>query len=426
MSSILNVDSSKLKAPEIGANKTPGLSGLSRAKSWRGFAVKVGASVAALGALSHVVYQGFYSPSRSSNDPAQSPFNSIYSKHVTSCNDTSFTALQTFFKVYETQGSLLNMLGFRTAVPFGDLQAFILNQNFDGLECAYSSYSKNQVNEQMKNRLLGLVMRQMANHKPGFEKYVKWLVDLGANPNLIDQGTTPLMLAYRMSNAELFEFLIRRGANPDNRLYSKSAGSSGQMQPILKIIADELGGFNNSSNEVGLSATRRRVNAEHCALYKRIVDSAIGAHTEQVHSFLGSKKDELQKEIYRTIAQSTCPEDFAVEEVYREEQEPQKGFFDWARDKLKSAAMHMEAWRRAQEEFLKDIPDKDRDNAYELLGLNEDELANMEPSEARKAVRSACKKMYLQVHPDKGGDEELFIRVREACAKLLEANKRDK
>lgn len=439
MSNIVNVDSGKLKTPEIAANKTSSLSGLSQAKSWCGFAVKVGASIAALGALSHVVYQGFYSPSRASSDPSQSPFNSIYSKHVTSCDDTSFKTLQTFFNVYETQGSLLNMLGFKAAEPFGDLQAFILDQNFEGLQCAYSSYSDGQINEQMKNRLLGRVMQQMANHKEGFEKYVKWLVELGANPNLVKKGTTPLMLAYRMPNADLYEFLISKGASPDFRIFSKSDGGSVKMQPILKIIADELGGVVSSPNETGLSTTRttrRRMNTMHCDLYKRIVDSSLRAHTAQIHSFPGLEKDELQKEMYRTIARYTCPDTFAVDEVYIKESEPtQKGFFEdplaWGSDKIKSAAMHIEAMKRAREkfnaQFLKDIPEEDIGAFYKLLKLNKDDLDKMDVDQEIKEIKKACKKLRVEYHPDKkdlhgrteAESNDFFEKVNLACEELL-------
>ncbi|MCH9632258.1 MAG: hypothetical protein S4CHLAM6_05890 [Chlamydiae bacterium] len=401
---------------------------------WAGFAVKALASVAVVSTITHILYQNFYSPSRSTNDPSQSLFNSIYSKHVTSCDDTSFKVLQNFFRIFETQSSVSNLFGLAMNEPFGDLKAFILDQNFEGLECAYSSYSDDQVNLQMKNKLLSYVMKRMENHYEGFEKYVEWLVKIGADPNLVVGKTTPLMLAYRMLDANLFDFLISKGANPDLRILSESLGGSYQMQPTLKIITDELGGGPLTSLPEGVlkaKTTKRRVNNQHCNLYKRIIDSAIEAHVMQLHSFPNLEKDELTKEIYRTISKNTCPRVFKVAKKHVDDQDPVKSnFFEdvisWTSDKLKEARRHYEAFRRAQEEFFKAIPKEDRDDAYKILGLDKEELSSMSPSDFKKAMSKACREKLRINHPDKGGKKELYYKVSEACDDLKKKNARGK
>ena len=58
------------------------------------------------------------------------------------------------------------------------------------------------------------------------------------------------------------------------------------------------------------------------------------------------------------------------------------------------------------------------DNFYEILGVEQD--ASM------TTIKSAFKKLAKELHPDVGGDEEMFKKINEANETLTDADKRQR
>jgi hypothetical protein len=48
---------------------------------------------------------------------------------------------------------------------------------------------------------------------------------------------------------------------------------------------------------------------------------------------------------------------------------------------------------------------------YDTLGITKKEVLKM----TKKDLKDFCKKKYLKTHPDRGGDQEEFKKVRKAC-----------
>lgn len=92
------------------------------------------------------------------------------------------------------------------------------------------------------------------------------------------------------------------------------------------------------------------------------------------------------------------------------------------REALRQEALHKR--RKAQESFFEELEQHNRRkiNAMQcsqieyrtLLNLPED--GTLELSQIKSAYRKAAKK----AHPDAGGSQEMFIRIKEACDALLD------
>ncbi len=92
------------------------------------------------------------------------------------------------------------------------------------------------------------------------------------------------------------------------------------------------------------------------------------------------------------------------------------------REALRQEAMNKR--RKAQQEFYDELERHNRrkinamqcsQKEYRIL-LDLPEIGSLELSQIKSAYRRAAKK----AHPDAGGSQEMFIRIKEACDALLE------
>lgn len=386
-----------------------------KSSSWLSFTVKTGLALAGLGVVTHLAYQNFYSPSLPSHHPEDSFFYSFYKSQVTSCESTSFKALQTFFNVFESPSYYVGLNGNH---PPGDLQAFVLDQNLEGFKCAYSSYLPNQVTQEVKDNLFGKTLEQMQQHKKDLGVSIRWLVENGANPNFTkkiekthlknsaEESYTPLIAAYRAEDVDLFDFLLQKGASVDRRVYSYSEKTKkfDKRQPIIKAIAEDV-------------ASKQKVDDSTCQIYKRILDASIDAHEGSIHSFEGQEKGALQELLYRPISQGVCWKHFPVSRRDRPKAPKTKTTFD-------KINILWKAFRNLLREIFPDIPEEEQEDAFKILSLDKDELEKLSDSEAKKRIKKACTELKMSSHPDReGGEAELFMKVIASCNKLLNVKK---
>lgn len=390
--------------------------------SWSGFAVKAAITMTAVNVLSHLGYRYFLSPSIATHQAETSPTHSFYNHFVTDCNSTTFKALQAFFKHFEDSAYLPRDLGFNLNEPPGDLLGFILDQNMEGLQCAYASYSANPISQGAMNKLLGKVLLQMQLYKKDLSPFVTWLVQKGANPNYQERIPTrsaqnfsestlsPLMVAYRSQNLKLYQGLLRQGAQADQIVFSYSNETKGfdNKQPLLKALVEDI------------AMTVESAFDQRCDFYKKIVDQSIASLPEK-NVFSATTRSDLEKIIYRVIAEKKCPESFKiVAEPNKEapfEDKKEKGYFDGFFDTVKVT------WKAAQklaDEFLKHWSSKgdgfySRDSeSEENKKITKEEaykILNISGSSTKKEIKKACRDFALKNHPDKGGSEQFFRKV---------------
>lgn len=383
----------------------------------------------ALSTLAYLVYQNFYSTSRLNHNADESPLRSLYTRHVTSCDDNSFKAFQIF---YNTLESPLYYLGLHSVNnPPGDLTAFILDQNFEGAECSYSSYSPTQITKKMKNTLLGEVMRRQALLDKDFSSTIQWLVERGADPSYSHPvkkselqkdhafSYTPLLSAFESQNTTLFNYLLTQGANPDARLYSysKEYQNWDARKPIIQEIVERI-------------LDQKNISDAHCKSYKTIIDLSIAHHKAGIHSFDSLSNQDLEALIYSAIREQTsCSKHFPLKEEHKRQEQTKKStksadqnsqsWSDFINDGINKAKVLFATFQKIFNEYFPDVPPEEVDDVCKFLGLDRATLAEMSKADAISTIKTACRGLKRDNHPDKGGDEQIFIKVVASCEKIL-------
>ncbi len=389
-------------------------------------ALKAGGALLATGGLGYLAYHRFYSPTLSSHDIDQSPLTAFYQKYSNSCESRTFKVMQSFLNAVEKP------LFANANTPPGALKAFLLDRNLDGARCAYAAYPEGKITQGMKNSLLGEVMHQMQANGKDLKASLKWLIDIGADVNFSqrimqkdlrqnEDTYTALLTAYRSRDADLFESLIKKGANPDLSVhsYSKLTERFDNKQPIIKAMVEDMG-----------RTGAQMPSKDTCSSYKKMVDLSIQAHTQAMGSFAKETQDTLKPIIYQYLNGKVCFREFFIK---RTTPPPKKNSSQFSAENNwsnlfnsfgESARVYLEALNKLWDDFFPEIAKEDQEDAYRILGLDPVELGKMSSKEALKTIKKACRELHKVNHPDRGGDSDLFTKVTDACEKTTDEQKK--
>lgn len=422
------------KAIPNGDTNSINVSSKKSSSSLKRYVIGTACSTLAIGALTHLIYQNFYSPSSLKHNTYESRLHSLYTQHVTSCSDSSFNAFQIFFNTFE---SPLYYLGLNSVNnPPGDLTAFVLDQNFEGAECSYSSYPLEQITQKMKNKLLGEVMRRQALLEKDFSSTIQWLIDKGADFSYShpvkkselkeDKAAsyTPLLSAFESQNEELYKYLIEKGASPDARLYaySKETQKWNERKPLIQEIVEQI------LNQ------QQTISNDRCKVYKSIIDLSIAKHNAGIHSFDSLSNIELEALIYAAIREGTsCSKHFPLKNEHKSQEAPKQNkksidpnSWDWSEilnKGMNAAQVLLTTFQKLWNEYFPGLPPENVDEACQILGIDPAQLAKMDKADAISTLKKACRQLKAKNHPDRGGDQEIFKKVAASCDKILDQYK---
>lgn len=97
----------------------------------------------------------------------------------------------------------------------------------------------------------------------------------------------------------------------------------------------------------------------------------------------------------------------------------------WREDREKLLQDSMIRRRRAQQEFFDELERRQRRRRNQRTNIQQEHrtLLNLPPEGVLEfsQIKSAYRKAAKKAHPDAGGSQELFIRIKEACDALLES-----
>jgi hypothetical protein len=96
--------------------------------------------------------------------------------------------------------------------------------------------------------------------------------------------------------------------------------------------------------------------------------------------------------------------------------------FDKAEEAPNEEAPNIKIKKALRTRLNKDFKKKYNKSIYQVLGLGTQRQAEEDPKSPAE-IKKICRKLKLQNHPDKGGDEEVFKAVQEACDIFMETFK---
>ncbi len=286
------------------------------AGSWTRFFIRAGLSVTALGVVSQLVYNNHYSPSH----PDYQGSTSFEGQLSSGCESLAFRSSQAFYNTFETSGAFFNKIGLPLSTPTGDLQAFALDRNIEALDCAYSSYPQDRVSDDNKNKLLGKVLKGMQLHHKELNPSLKWLLHHGANPNhqermgkeakqFSEKAYTPLLTAYRALDADLYDYLISKGASASREIdiQSNDSSKSDEKQMILHAMIDDIKHQFSRIDESDLELEE----AYRCPIYKKMVDASLSQLTS-AQSFSEQEATRAKVDLYMRLNPHACSSTFTI------------------------------------------------------------------------------------------------------------------
>ena len=455
---------------------------------WAGYTVKAGLVTGAAVLATHALYRMCLTPSRPDLNAAAK----WYDKFSSDCDTRQFRLLQMYFKVFETATVLPKCLGFHANLPPGDIQAFALLNKLDVLKRVYNETSA-PLNQAQKNKLFGKVMEQISFHQKPLVDVARWLLSIGADPNYAPQidfvkgsmfptrTLEPLIVALGSNDADFYEDLIQREANPNKNVISGNTQTSRSSSDPLNINMDEVEGplisvlVKGVASDFAFFATRSAALAEQkpkCGFYKKVVDLAIQAMPEK--NSLGDRTADQLKELFYPIIGKTqnykCHIEFSLPKNNTESNANDKHskidpdeelvFLDKMKVVLNVMSRGIEDFKKldnSQQNSQGQPNAGEIENAYRILKLSQYvsyeeveercskpditsyralskacdylkdrpyQVLNLPKSSSFQEVKDHCNEQKSQLHPDKGGtDDALFHRVIEACRYLEKKTK---